>query len=670
MGLVRLSLWLLCLVCVSSCRHPDVSTGKVSQHYDSVLQAGATLALTDVDAAQKMVLDASNAIAGASPADKYYKQLFLTRFEHDRTIVLARLDTMLALTKGSLQQPAYANMYGYAMLLRAENLLQNKDYEEALDCLHEGKKVLTDSCLLRQYYFTLFGVCYRQGRYSEAAHYQQQGLRLMGMCGYDYEHYREKQAKLNDLGMCYSKMGRNDSALLYFDSVINFLKTGADSFVQYPGNSKFIDVVTGIICSNKGDVLLRQGDTAAAIASYKQGAWVNGREGYDHGDAQCTQLKLADIFLSQHRLKDAAQMLAVVRASLDSFESREWRMKWMRLQMQYLHQLGNDREAFALFMPYQHLCDSIRKLERESRGNIATEYDRIVRIEKLEHRDNIKTIALIGAAVSLVLMLVLMIMLARVSRQQRRLNKRILKQNSELKSAMNALTESQKENTRMMQIVAHDLKNPIASMMSVSDILLMNEALEGDDRKMLELMKETSLHASEMISDLLSMDNARQIKSEPIELHLLLGYCVDMLQYRATEKQQKLVLDAAPMEIKADREKLWRVFTNLIVNAIKFSAAGSVVRIAAVRTAHVVTISVADAGIGIPDKLKPMMFEMFTQARRKGTSGEASSGLGLAISKRIVDAHNGRIWFDSAEGKGTTFYVELPVDGPVVSADK
>ncbi|HEY9197579.1 MAG TPA: ATP-binding protein [Mucilaginibacter sp.] len=74
-----------------------------------------------------------------------------------------------------------------------------------------------------------------------------------------------------------------------------------------------------------------------------------------------------------------------------------------------------------------------------------------------------------------------------------------------------------------------------------------------------------------------------------------------------------------------------------------------------------VLISVEDHGIGIPDEMKDKIFDMFTQAKRSGTAGEQAFGLGLAISKQIIEAHSGRIWFESLPGNGTTFYVELPV---------
>jgi signal transduction histidine kinase len=108
------------------------------------------------------------------------------------------------------------------------------------------------------------------------------------------------------------------------------------------------------------------------------------------------------------------------------------------------------------------------------------------------------------------------------------------------------------------------------------------------------------------------------------------------------------------------REKIWRVVSNLLVNAIKFSPEGSAIEVRMQQQENSVVICIQDHGIGIPEKLKAKVFNMFTDARRTGTMGEQSFGLGLAISRQIVEAHGGEIWFESIVGQGTTFYVKLP----------
>ena len=115
----------------------------------------------------------------------------------------------------------------------------------------------------------------------------------------------------------------------------------------------------------------------------------------------------------------------------------------------------------------------------------------------------------------------------------------------------------------------------------------------------------------------------------------------------------------APEELFISREKIWRVISNLISNAIKFSPKGADIHVKVVNEGDNIRISVNDHGIGIPDNIKNQVFNMFTQAKRLGTAGEPSFGLGLSISKQIVESHGGEIWFDSMPEDGTTFYIRL-----------
>jgi two-component system phosphate regulon sensor histidine kinase PhoR len=110
--------------------------------------------------------------------------------------------------------------------------------------------------------------------------------------------------------------------------------------------------------------------------------------------------------------------------------------------------------------------------------------------------------------------------------------------------------------------------------------------------------------------------------------------------------------------ILADVERMHQVFTNLVHNAIKFTPPGGAVTISAAVTEEEVIVSVRDTGVGIPADDLPRIFERFYKADRARSGG--GTGLGLAIAKHIVLAHNGRIWAESVEGRGSTFYVALP----------
>ena len=142
---------------------------------------------------------------------------------------------------------------------------------------------------------------------------------------------------------------------------------------------------------------------------------------------------------------------------------------------------------------------------------------------------------------------------------------------------------------------------------------------------------------------------------------MLVSNSIDLLRFKAAEKNQRIVFEAldTPEELYISREKIWRVMSNLISNAIKFSPRGAEILVKVGHRDDNILISVKDHGIGIPAEMKQTVFNMFTEAKRPGTIGEPSFGLGLSISKQIVESHGGEIWFESVPGKGTTFYVLL-----------
>lgn len=296
---------------------------------------------------------------------------------------------------------------------------------------------------------------------------------------------------------------------------------------------------------------------------------------------------------------------------------------------------------------------------------INAEYKRITKqynlllAEKQKERENhylliIITISFLSFAVALVIFM--------SWKKSKDLHIKITNHNNEMELAVAALTETQHQNTRLMQIVAHDLKNPIASVISITSILLDNDALLEEDKELLGLMQTSSLDSIEMINNILNINiNPEGIVKKPEEMHRLLRYSVDLLQFKASGKNQKITLNADEATLTVSREKMWRVISNIIVNAIKFSIPGTEINVRAKKEHKEYKIIVEDRGIGIPDDIKEKVFDLFTEAKRPGTSGEQSFGLGLAISRQIIEAHGGKIWLESEEYKGTRFIISMPL---------
>lgn len=283
-------------------------------------------------------------------------------------------------------------------------------------------------------------------------------------------------------------------------------------------------------------------------------------------------------------------------------------------------------------------------------------------VKSLMVRSKYQTILLLLVIVVCLLAIAIIIAIRQNLKRTKRLNKQVINQNIQMKGALAALEQSQADNTRMMKIAAHDLRNPIGGMYSIASMLLADPGRSEQDRAMLELIKTSGQNSLELVSDLLEVQfKTEDFQKEPVDIGEMLHYCVSLLSSKAKAKGQHINLYTQTVTLQASREKLWRVISNLVANAIKFSPTGALINVKMEHDKTRILIEVSDNGIGIPAQLQDKIFDMFTEAKRPGTAGEQAFGLGLAISKQIVEAHGGRIWFESDPLKGTTFFVDLPV---------
>lgn len=263
-----------------------------------------------------------------------------------------------------------------------------------------------------------------------------------------------------------------------------------------------------------------------------------------------------------------------------------------------------------------------------------------------------------------VLTLLSIVVLWRNWKLSKKTNRVLTMQFRQLESTTDALERSNQNYARLIKILAHDLRNPIGGINALCSLLQDGDTTAEEARQYVELIRESSTTCLHMISDLLQTDfdfKESELHKKPVDMPVFLDHAVALLAFRAAEKNQRLILEGPSQAVlDADPDKLLRVLNNLIVNAIKFSPEGETIRVNMEPTEKGVTIAVEDHGLGIPKESIPTLFDPFTTSKRPGTAGEQAFGLGLYISKQIVEAHGGRLWFKTEEGNGTTFYIFLP----------
>jgi len=213
--------------------------------------------------------------------------------------------------------------------------------------------------------------------------------------------------------------------------------------------------------------------------------------------------------------------------------------------------------------------------------------------------------------------------------------------------------------------ISHELRTPLASLKSLADTL-RDGALEDPPaaQRFLDRMEVEVDALTQMVQELLELSRIEsgQVGFEivPVSVADVVNPPVERLRPQAERADLRFSVDLAPdlPPVLADAERVRQVITNLVHNAIKFTPPGGEVAISATAGEGEVIISVRDTGVGIPADDLPRIFERFYKADRARSGG--GTGLGLAIAKHIVLAHGGRIWAESVETRGSTFYVALP----------
>ncbi len=220
----------------------------------------------------------------------------------------------------------------------------------------------------------------------------------------------------------------------------------------------------------------------------------------------------------------------------------------------------------------------------------------------------------------------------------------------------------------LLGMAAHDLRNPLHAIQAYSEILEMKLPETSDESllRMIKTIRKQSKFMLDLVNDLL---NISIIDLGKLKLNLQQSNVANLVKTNCKLNEsvadQKnisihLTCDLSIPEMVIDPNKIEQVLNNLVNNAIKYSHPGSSIDIALKKDAEGVLLSVQDHGVGIPEGDTEHLFETITKKRSKGTSGEPSTGLGLAIAKRIVEEHKGKIWIKSKLGNGSTFYVYLP----------
>ncbi|RCR67153.1 tetratricopeptide repeat-containing sensor histidine kinase [Larkinella punicea] len=673
----RLS-WVLLICWFSSCDFYAIRNTDHQAHVDSLIDRATVLKFSKGIERSRMYLDSAYARFPEAGVMDYYRKYDFLRdnyfddsFKPDYEKVQSYIDSMFWVLEPGILREKYKKNYARIYLLRGSLLYHQRRYEEAYSQFFQGKVLMEstfDSCQSSQYTSRIAGMNYQEKNYIKAATYYKQAFREVMTCsnGGNFDDlFASRQGYLSNIGLCYSKLELPDSALHYYDQALRFIGQNEHKF---PNQKDFMAMARAVIYGNQATIYLQQGDLPQAETLLKESIRINRQTGYYNRDAQLSQAKLCEVYLTNNRLEMARKELLSLKTSLDTLQHPDALLRWHHLQSQYFEKVHQISQAHYHLKNYHALRDYSDQEKAVFKGmdQALLNLDSQHKIELLNKKEELNRLYLMGAAAILLMAFVIAYLIWHSWQRTQKnllklaaLNRQIIGRNTQLQTTLTELERSQQENARLLQVVAHDLRTPIGAISMAVDLLLEDQLRVHKPQYFLEMIKSSSANSLVLIDNLLH-SNATINKMEPVELQEFLASCVDMLELKALEKKQSIHLETNMARILVDRQKMWRVISNLITNAIKFSPPESTITVGLEKRDDTVQISVKDQGIGIPAPLKASIFDLFTAARRPGTAGEKSFGMGLAISRQIVEAHRGKLWFESEEHQGTTFYVELP----------
>ena len=621
-------------------------------------------------------LDGNEKLSAKSKFDVYNAFYLYYFFGRKYEKALPYTDSMLNVIEATNNKKKYIKELASAYYCKGDVLFRLGAYEEAYKNYFLAKKlqpVIKDQCANSNYSYRIAMILYRQSKYQDAIHYFQETLVEVRTCKQNFQEVYKQQELFNNIALCYSRLNKADSALVFYQKAMAFVEKND----TIPERNWYYKSARGVIYGNMGGELLSQRKFNEAEKLLKQSIAINDQPKYDTVDAVTAKIKLIKVYLETSEKDSAFKYLKILENDSKRLKILDYVQSYHLLNAKYLSSVGQSQQAFEHLFRYTTLTDSLQKEldkikstnidERFRNLNNENEISNLKREAEIQQRYLYITLVFICMAISIVALIYSYWRKSKRNvKQLTRLNNEISKQKDKLQEALTKLGLSDKEKDTILRAVAHDLRNPVVGISSLTKLMILEDEDHANLDK-LKLIDGACSNALHLIDDIIEAAENKEglditLKKKNQNLIEIVKNAITLLRYRADEKKQVIHLEADTqnLEINIYGQKIGRVVGNLISNAIKFSDTGKEIKITVVRNKKEVMVSVSDKGIGIPEQIGKDVFQLFTPSKRFGTKGEKSYGLGLSICKQIITAHEGKIWYENNPTGGTTFCFTLP----------
>ncbi len=435
--------------------------------------------------------------------------------------------------------------------------------------------------------------------------------------------------------------------------------------------------LTGLLPKSMSSIAktyMQKGDFDAALKYYDTTYTLYSKNKDNYGIAE-VELGRGVVYQKQERYDEAleyvtkslnlAQKLNARILEIQCFSqlSSLWEMKGdYRKSLQYFKRFKQLEDTlFSQDMQAKLLRDQIR-FETESKDSqiAALSQQQSTTEDALKRQEFVRNVLV----VIVVLSAILLVSVYRSGQRRREINMLLLRHQQETEKRSEELERLNQVKDKFFSIISHDLRSPINALSGLLDLL--DKGAVGPDElpKHIRELKTRFNHTRALLNNLLDwtllqMDKLNLQKGK-IDLKKLVDENIQLLG-ETPGKEIKLINEVEPNSIGlADSNTINLVIRNLITNAIKFTNDKGEVRIAAIPRENEWVVSVKDNGVGMPTEVLRILFDKTSPYTTRGTANEKGTGLGLILCKEFVEKNGGRIWVESAEDYGSTFYFTLP----------
>ncbi|MBX2946459.1 MAG: tetratricopeptide repeat-containing sensor histidine kinase [Cyclobacteriaceae bacterium] len=474
---------------------------------------------------------------------------------------------------------------------------------------------------------------------------------------------------LDEIGDVMLRIGKYDSALIYLQQAVretNQLLAGDPENIVKELRTRTLIKIARVY------MFLKEFDNA--LAYYDSTARLHELTNNQFGIAE-VELGRGTLFLNQGNYIEAENHFDIALEAAKKLHAKILEINCYNELAKLWESKGEYKRSLEFFKKYKALNDSLfseemqQKLFRDQvRFATASKDEQIQSLTRLEEfrKAEMKRQEFISnvLVVVMALVVILLVTVYRSGQRRKRINELLLQHQEDMEKRSVELEQLNQVKDKFFSIISHDLRSPINALAGLLD-LMDKGAIRNEEMPMaIKELRTRFNHTRTLLNNLLdwTLLQMDKINLQPAKINLknLTDENIELIQ-SLQSKEIKFMNEVSPQaNAYADSNTINLVIRNLISNALKFTNEGGEIKISAEEKANEWVVSVSDNGVGMKPEVVSMLFDKINPYSTRGTANEKGTGLGLILCKEFVEKNNGRIWVESEEGKGSTFWFTLP----------